>query len=135
MDGKMVDAAVIQVWSANEIKAPVAHDQLNPSDLWWTASLDAVILNGDRDGNWGTAPDGKTPRLFDHGNAFEGGVGSTFYALKKDEAIPAEIRAGLERLRDDAESAGLKDLLPSGEFDSMLDRVRQFLSAGKLNLQ
>ncbi|HVM34358.1 MAG TPA: hypothetical protein VM784_03340 [Actinomycetota bacterium] len=136
LGGNEVNAAVIAIWPDNEIQPPVPHDQLNDLDVWWTACFDAVILQTDRDGNWGTAPDGKTPRLFDHGNAFDmGGPGSHFYNMKIDQDIPAEIKAGLQNLLDDGESAGLKDLLPPGEYDSVVKRVQALLQSGKLRLQ
>lgn len=133
---QLVDAAVQIAWPRPTPDLEAAFDD---RDVWQAATFDYVIENSDRGGhNWLAVPgDAQTPmlKLIDHGYAF-GAPGrpfqSTFFGQREGQDLPSFILDDLGLFLTRAHDSGLRDGLPEGEFERLIQRAEELPEGGKL---
>lgn len=133
-------AASLQVlWPDFQPDAPLA--VFRDDDVWRAAVFDVLIAQTDRSGhNWLAVPppgaeEESRLKLVDHGYAFdfEGrALASSFFAAKRGQPIPADVKATLARLVDEWPPPGLADLLEPEALTKLERRARRLASADVL---
>lgn len=137
-----VAASVQLAWPlfkvAAEQQPPRTASTCLDAEVWRIAIFDALALNTDRNGtNWGfisEMPD--QPKLIDHGHAFDAGAGGSldFILERRGRPIPPELLDRLRSFFTRASSTELRQLLPPVTFDRVMDRTRDFVQGGLLNV-
>ena len=138
---ELMPASVQVVWPLFMPAAELHRDASScpPKEIWRAAIFDALALNTDRHAlNWGFVEGmPETPRLIDHGHAFEAATSGSFdfINLRRGQDIPDDLVNHIdERIVKPGLPPALGELRPQNVLDRIMDLADTFVRTRSFTL-